>query len=992
MGGVTNSFAQKFTPKYVRENDKTFLALTNNTSDNGWIEFRQDKDAEAISPDTFFDRFGKNLGFGEGYQMRSMKDKDETDFRQIRHQRFQLYYKNIRVEGVEYSLHSRNKRLESAHGRVVENLALDVTKATSERQALERALADQKLSADAFKEQELPKGELLIARIGEEVINQNFKLCYVFDVRTDKLNTQKEGYSEPQRVYVDAASGQIVRHDPLIHKCFHIPAHTGKILPPVTQPVSQEKLFRFNNAPLVASNFVPRWSRYQQVSNTFETEPSGTQFRLSHQNGALLTRRDVNNNGSWDDSDVLNNSTNWGTNAQNATTAHWLTQRVYQFYQQFAPDQNGYNLQGTYPRILVDRMINQSNGNGLGAYWNTVHQLTFLFAPINAFNTSPDFNKSFVTSDVLGHEYSHAVTQYNANLTYQGESGALNESISDIFGTAFERYLLPNDWNWACGEDSYQARSMSNPTQSFLPFTNGQPQIYQGSNWQSTADPYDDGGVHTNSGVMNKWFHTLCTGNGPNGQATPAINFDDATKIVYRALRYYLQSSSGYYDAVWATSTAAGDLFQRCSPQDRAVRAAWRAVRIEPGNCPVACDFQVANSTTSSVGCNQPLTLSAACSGGNWATCTGISYVFNGPNAPGTYGSSNVTITAPANAGTYQYSVSLIKSDGNCFTATNTSNVNVNCASPPTCDFSSGPRYVGTWNGLTVQIRNISGKNVLVTAIPNSPTDKYYPRGDNFWGGFNLDPGAAGLQGCLNAGTTAWYGMTMPGGLTPPSGYYQGAESDGAVFYAQNGTNPPGPCDFNSGPRHVGTWNGLNVQIRQFPNGKKGLVTAIVGSSNDKYFPRGDNFWDNFTKDSGVESLQSCLNAGTTDWWGMAFPSVITPPPGYQQGTANDGAVFFSTNGLRVGVPEPTVEPVVLSAVRPNPAQDEVTVTFSLKEAGDVPVRLLDLQGRVQQAHTYKGVAGKNERILRIASLATGVYAVEVLFDGQRVVHKLVKE
>ena len=70
--------------------------------------------------------------------------------------------------------------------------------------------------------------------------------------------------------------------------------------------------------------------------------------------------------------------------------------------------------------------------------------------------------------------------------------------------------------------------------------------------------------------------------------------------------------------------------------------------------------------------------------------------------------------------------------------------INVNCGNV-TCDFSNGPRYVGTWNGLTVQIRSINGKNVLVTAVTGSPSDKYYPRGDNFWGSFDLGPNAGWL-------------------------------------------------------------------------------------------------------------------------------------------------------------------------------------------------------------------------------------------------------
>ncbi|AKD55142.1 T9SS type A sorting domain-containing protein [Spirosoma radiotolerans] len=246
------------------------------------------------------------------------------------------------------------------------------------------------------------------------------------------------------------------------------------------------------------------------------------------------------------------------------------------------------------------------------------------------------------------------------------------------------------------------------------------------------------------------------------------------------------------------------------------------------------------------------------------------------------------------------------------------------------------------------------------------------------------------MQSCLNAGTTAWYGLTNPGGLTPPSGYYQGAESDGAVFFAQNGTNPPNPCD--ASPRHVGTWNGLNVEIRTFANGKHALVTAVAGSSNDKYYVRGDNFWDNFTKDGGVDQYRACLNAGDTDWWGMAFPGGIAPPSGYQQGTSPDGAVYFSTNGLRIAALEPIQEEVTLVQVRPNPVQEEVTVTFILKEAGPVQMRILDLQGRVQQQHNEKGVAGKNERTLAVGALSTGLYALEVTFEGQRVIHKLVKQ
>ena len=928
--------------------------------------------------------------------------QDETDFRQIRHQRYQLFYKNVRVEGVEYGLHSHTGQLVTAHGRIVENLLIDVAKPIAERQALEVALTEQKVPVEAYKAQELPKGELLIARLGEEVVRENFQLCYAFEVRTDRLAARKESYEEPKRIYVDATTGKVVKQIDLIQKCFHVPAKAPKTQSDALLPLAgQNNQNAIGFAPLTQSTFIPRWNNYLsgQSNLTFETEQFGSQFRLSHQNGALLTRRDVNQTGRWDSNpEVLNNGTNWGTNNQNATTAHWLTQRVYQFYQQFSQDQNGINRQGTYPHILADYNVSDQFHSPVDAAWNGVDQIHFGFAPLGPNNPNPDYSRTLVTADILGHEYTHAITLNNANLAYQGESGALNESISDIFGTAFERYLFPNNWNYDLGSDSYLFRSMANPTQAHPPVQLAQPEIYNGPNWfpiSGNCDRFNDFcGVHENSGVFNKWFHTLCEGQGPNGQMTPKIDFDDATKIVYRALRYYLQSYSGYYDAVYATNNAAGDLFFRCSPQDRAARAAWRAVGIEPGNCPIACDYQGVNYTTANVNCNQPLTLNAGCTGGNFATCTGISYLFSGPNILPNYGPSTLNVTAPANAGTYQYTVSLSRDGGGyCFSPTLAFNVNVNCASQNPCDFSSGPRYVGSWYGLDVQIRQIAGHNVLVTAIPGSSNDKYYPRGDNFWNEFTKDPGAVNLQGCLNAGNSGYNGYSVPGSISPPSGYYQGTENDGAVFYAQNGTNPPNPCDFSSGPRRLGTWNGYEVQIRNFPNGKRALVAAEAGSYNDKYFPRGDNFWDNFTKDAGAEQYLPCLNAGDTDWYGNSMPGSITPPAGYQVGhVPNDGATFFSTNGLRVAAQEAVLEDVRLVTVRPNPARDEVILTFTLKEAADVPVRLLDLQGRVQQKQTFKGVAGKNERVLSVESLPTGLYAIEVMMEGQRIIQKLIKE
>ncbi|AQG78234.1 M4 family metallopeptidase [Spirosoma montaniterrae] len=1005
----TATIAQnKFKPKYLRENDKTLLNLTSYASDNGWLDFKQDAQTEAIDPDAFLNRFGNKLGVGNGYHLKPTKD--ETDFREIRHQTFQLYYKNIKVEGVEYTLHSRHKRLRTAHGRIIEGLSTDVSKPMPERKALEIALADLNINADELKGRDMPKGELVLISTDEALSAQNVKLCYAFDMRIAGLKNKAAKASEPQRIYVDASTGEVVQRAALSSQCFN-PAHQHQpallpLRPHLALPGTGNSLVA---QPMVASTFTPfsvnnnRYFGAQGVGN-FETEPvstsAGQQYRLSLP-GTNLRVRDAygavpgpatTNMELWQNGrDIFNPTPHWGTNHQVGTMALWLTQRIYPFYEQIDQQQRGIDRNGQYPLVVI-------NINDTRASWDNIAAIGF----------GQSNNVHYVTADILGHEYTHAVTQNNSNLgtgaEYKREPGALNESVADIFGTAFERYLFPDgnqtnpsNWNWTLGEDgqgAFTQRSMANPEAFRQPSRYGavDPNWFPANQAVSCNSLNNLCGVHINSGVMNKWFHTLCTGQFPAGtHAMNAIAFDDAIKIVYRAVRHYTHSTSNYADMRDATASAARDLFFSCSPQHRAVVEAWRLANLpSPHRCDPGCDFDVSPNVVSNAGCNQAITLNATCSSPLAWPCSGLSFSYSGPNVPYNSGGAAFNVTTPSSSGHYRYTVKLAKPG--CYTPEKTFHVSVNCLSSGLCDFGSDPRYVGTWYGLTVQIRHINGKNVLVTAITGSNPDKYYPRGDNFWGSFSLDPNAANLQGCLNAGSTGWGGLSLPGGLTPPPGYSQGTEADGAVYFVANGGPPPAnPCDFSQ-PRHVGTWNGLNVQIRQFPNNKRALVTAEPNSSNDKYYPRGDNFWDNFTKTSDAEQYRACLNAGNTGWWGMSFPS-ISPPGGYQQGNAPDGAIFFSTNGLRKAASAgPTPENVSLVTVRPNPAQTVITVGFVLAEAQRVSMQLLDLQGRTVKQQSHAGVAGMNEPVLNIASLPAGQYMLEVRLGTERIMQKVIKE
>ena len=186
--------------------------------------------------------------------------------------------------------------------------------------------------------------------------------------------------------------------------------------------------------------------------------------------------------------------------------------------------------------------------------------------------------------DVVAHELTHGVTDYTSGLVYEGESGALNESFSDMMATGVEFFfetagdgLLKADY--LLGEDVIRpggVRSMANPS------AYGHPDHYS-----RLRRGTDDGGfVHANSAIPNQVFHLAIEGgaNRTSGLAVQGVGSarrEEIEKVMYRAFAFLMPPRATFATARAATLQSARDLYSSGSAVERALAQAWTAVGVE---------------------------------------------------------------------------------------------------------------------------------------------------------------------------------------------------------------------------------------------------------------------------------------------------------------------------------------------------------------------------------------------------------------------------
>jgi bacillolysin len=249
-------------------------------------------------------------------------------------------------------------------------------------------------------------------------------------------------------------------------------------------------------------------------------------------------------------------STNNATWTPTATSAQFTAGIAFDYYKNTFSRNSINGAGGTIISIIN---VTDQNAQALdNAYWNG--QAMFYG------NGNVAFKPLAGAIDVGGHEMTHGVIQSTANLEYKSQSGAINESMADVFGCMMDKA------NWTMGEaitkTSYIAtgclRDLSNPH-------NGNGNGYQPatmSEYNNTTS--DNGGVHINSGIPNHAFYYFAT----------ATTKQKAEQVYYRALTSYLTKTSQFLDLRYAIVKAATDLYGAASAEVAAAKNAFDQVEI----------------------------------------------------------------------------------------------------------------------------------------------------------------------------------------------------------------------------------------------------------------------------------------------------------------------------------------------------------------------------------------------------------------------------
>ena len=517
-----------------------------------------------------------------------LKTNDQTTFSVIdtkvsnnfTDQKYQQFYKGIKVEFSTYSLHLKDGELTSINGSYLPIDDINISPTVSENNALEIA---KKVSEGTKFVWELPNflGNKYNRPIGELVIlpfDVNGKnvpqLAYKFDIYSVKPKLARAN------IYISATTGAVLKKTDVIKNCtVESHQHTSDV------EINHQEIKSNLTTLLDDGNAETLYSGKQTISTTKGTD--GKYILLDTTRGSGIHTFNANslgdgNTGELTDyiTEFTDNDNNW-TQAEHANTqirinnlpaldVHWASKEIYDYWKN-VHNRDSFDGKGGIIKSYVHFADRYDNAAWTGEY--------MIYGDGNLL-------KPLVSLDISAHEIGHAIATHTADLQYNNENGAINEALSDIWGAVIEHTYAPTKKMWEIGEeitaDGVPLRSMSNPKVASK-LTGPQPDTYLGKNWYIGTS--DHGGVHTNSGVINHFFYILTDGKTGtndvgNSYNVKGLGVEKAAKIIYRAEDAYLTSTPTFTDFRNFVVQAATDLYGENSVEATTVVEAFYAVNI----------------------------------------------------------------------------------------------------------------------------------------------------------------------------------------------------------------------------------------------------------------------------------------------------------------------------------------------------------------------------------------------------------------------------
>ncbi|MGD6968058.1 M4 family metallopeptidase [Rossellomorea vietnamensis] len=449
-----------------------------------------------------------------------------TDDLGMTHYKFSQSVKGIPVDGAIFTVHTdKNKVVTNASGQIYPAASKNLKKQKAEiskDKAVNLAWSHIGISeTDTIPKEEAAldfhkKSDVKNTTVKKDLVvhEQNGEFTLAYKVQLQFI----EPYGANWQVFVDAASGEILEAYNAVTDAATTGSGTGVL------------------------------GDSKQL-NTYSSNGTYYLYDVTKPMNGVIETRTANNGTSLPGSYSVDSNNAWTATSQRADVdAHAYASAVYDYYLN-THNRNSFDNNGATIRSTVHYGSKYNN-----AFWNGSQM-------VYGDGDGTTFRSLSGAKDVVAHEITHAVTERTAGLQYQYQSGALNESFSDVFGY----FLDPNDY--LMGEDVYTPnisgdalRSLSNPAKY------GQPEHMR--DYVNTSA--DNGGVHTNSGIPNKAAYNTIS----------SIGKAKAEKIYYRALTVYLTPTSNFSYTRAALLQSAADLYGSGSTTYNAVKTAWDNVGV----------------------------------------------------------------------------------------------------------------------------------------------------------------------------------------------------------------------------------------------------------------------------------------------------------------------------------------------------------------------------------------------------------------------------